>query len=42
MDDPIEPANLRFLRHLVTGLTVVMIVGVVVVIALLVTRLNKQ
>jgi len=42
MDDPIEPANLRFLRHLVTGLTVVMIVGVVVVIALLVTRLNSS
>jgi hypothetical protein len=41
MDDPIEPANLRFLRRLVTALTAVMIVGVVVVIGLLVTRLNR-
>ena len=36
----VEPANLRFLRRLVTVLTVVMIGGVLVVIALLVTRLN--
>ncbi|MCX7560875.1 DUF6476 family protein [Sulfitobacter sp. F26204] len=42
MDDPIEPANLRFLRRLVTVLTVVMICGVLVVIALLVTRLNRD
>ncbi|MEM1077776.1 MAG: DUF6476 family protein [Pseudomonadota bacterium] len=35
-----EPANLRFLRRLVTVLTVVMIVGVVTVIALLVIRLK--
>ena len=42
MDDPIEPANLRFLRRLVTLLTAVMICGVVVVIALLVTRLNQD
>ena len=35
-----EPANLRFLRRLVTLLTVVMICGVLVVIVLLVTRLN--
>ena len=42
MDDPVEPANLRFLRRLVTVLTVVMIGGVLVVIALLVTRLNRD
>ncbi|GAA6176832.1 DUF6476 family protein [Sulfitobacter pacificus] len=42
MDDPIEPANLRFLRRLVTVLTVVMIAGVLVVIGLLVTRLNRD
>jgi len=41
-DDPIEPANLAFLRRLVTILTVVMISGVVVVTALLVTRLNAD
>jgi hypothetical protein len=43
MDDlpqPEEPANLKFLRLLVTTLTAVMIVGVIVVIALLVTRLR--
>ncbi|MBM1631469.1 hypothetical protein JQV27_01360 [Sulfitobacter mediterraneus] len=42
MDDPIEPANLRFLRRLVTVLTTVMICGVLVVIGLLVTRLNRN
>ena len=45
MDDlpqPEEPANLKFLRLLVTTLTAVMIVGVIVVIALLVTRLRDQ
>lgn len=42
MDDPVEPANLRFLRRLVTVLTVVMIAGVLVVIGLLVTRLNRD
>lgn len=42
MDDPVEPANLRFLRRLVTVLTVVMIAGVLVVIVLLVTRLNRD
>jgi hypothetical protein len=41
MDDPIEPANLRFLRRLVTVLTTVMIGGVIVVIGLLVTRLSS-
>jgi hypothetical protein len=42
MDDPIEPANLRFLRRLVTVLTTVMICGVIVVIGLLVTRLSSD
>tara|TARA_R110002110_G_scaffold132616_6_gene314383 strand:+ start:2139 stop:2441 length:303 start_codon:yes stop_codon:yes gene_type:complete len=37
-----EPANLRFLRRLVTVLTVVMICGVLVVIGLLVTRLGRD
>jgi hypothetical protein len=45
MNDPenivTEPANLRFLRRLVTVLTVVMICGVLVVIGLLVTRLGR-
>jgi uncharacterized protein DUF6476 len=40
MDTPIEPANLRFLRRLVTVLTAIMIFGVLTVIALLVIRLN--
>ncbi|MGA0923961.1 MAG: DUF6476 family protein [Lutimaribacter sp.] len=38
--EPVEPANLKFLRLLVTTLTAIMIVGVLVVIALLVTRLR--
>ena len=41
MDDtplPEEPANLRFLRQLVTVLTAVMIGGLVIVVALIVTR----
>ncbi|MGJ8544906.1 MAG: DUF6476 family protein [Sulfitobacter sp.] len=42
MNDPLEPANLRMLRWLVTVLTVVMIAGVIVVISLLVTRLNDR
>jgi len=33
-----EPANLRFLRLLVTGLTGVMVAGLILVIALLVIR----
>ena len=37
-----EPANLRFLRRLVTVLTAVMIGGLVIVIALLVTRLTAD
>lgn len=41
-DDVTEPANLRFLRRLVTVLTVVMICGVLVVIGLLVTRLSRD
>ncbi|WP_076647480.1 DUF6476 family protein [Pontibaca methylaminivorans] len=35
-----EPANLRFLRRLVTTLAAVMIVGLVIVIVLLVIRLS--
>ena len=34
-----EPANLRFLRRLVTVLTAVMIVGLLTIVALLVIRL---
>jgi len=37
-----EPANLRFLRRLVTALTATMILGVLTVIVLLVIRLNTQ
>lgn len=36
-----EPANLKFLRRLVTTLTAVMIVGVVVMITLVVIRLQQ-
>lgn len=36
-----EPANLVFLRRLVTTLTAVMILGVVVIVALLVIRLQQ-
>lgn len=46
MDDaptPVEePANLKFLRRLVTVLTAVMIAGVLVIIALLVIRLSER
>jgi uncharacterized protein DUF6476 len=45
MDTPepkIEPANLRFLRILVTVLTASMIIGVVTIIALLVIRLQGE
>ena len=42
MEGPVEPANLAFLRRLVTVLTVVMIAGVLTVIALLVTRLTRD
>ena len=45
MKSPMEefelPPGLRFLRQLVTVLTVVMIVGVVLIAALLVIRLNQ-
>ncbi|GIT90086.1 hypothetical protein JANAI62_04310 [Jannaschia pagri] len=40
MDEIPEPANLRFLRRLVTVLTAVMIIGLVTVIGLLVQRLR--
>ena len=36
-----EPANLKFLRRLVTTLTATMIVGLVVIITLVVIRLNS-
>lgn len=36
-----EPANLRFLRRLVTTLAIVMIVAVIAIVALLVIRLNN-
>jgi len=39
---PEEPANLKFLRRLVTILTGTMIVGVVVIIGLLVMRINSK
>ncbi|WP_420005636.1 DUF6476 family protein [Arenibacterium sp. LLYu02] len=37
-----EPAQLKFLRRLVTTLTVIMVGGVLVVIALLVIRLSQD
>ena len=42
MTDPVEPANLRFLRRLVSTLTATMLVGLVVVVGLLVTRLRVK
>ncbi|WP_299611853.1 DUF6476 family protein [uncultured Tateyamaria sp.] len=42
MDTPELPANLAFLRRLVTVLTIIMIGGVVTVVALLVIRLNSD
>ncbi|WP_415922788.1 DUF6476 family protein [Tateyamaria sp. SN6-1] len=42
METPPEPANLRFLRRLVTVLTAIMICGVVTVVGLLVIRLNAD
>jgi uncharacterized integral membrane protein len=39
-DSPPLPANLRFLKGLVTVLTAVMILGVITIVALLVIRLN--
>jgi len=41
MEDFDLPPGLRFLRQLVTVLTVVMIIGVVLIVALLVIRLNR-
>ncbi len=35
------PPSLRFLKHLVTALTLTMIVGVIAIVALLVTRLPQ-
>ena len=37
-----EPANLRFLRRLVTVLTVTMIAGVILITALIVIRYNQS
>ena len=48
MDDPSsdgtdpEPANLRFLRRLVTVLTATMILGMVTVVTLMVLRINQS
>ncbi|WP_171054033.1 DUF6476 family protein [Arenibacterium halophilum] len=46
MNDPLndapEPANLRFLRRLVTVLTAVMIGGLLLIVALLVIRFSTQ
>ncbi|MEL7164107.1 MAG: DUF6476 family protein [Pseudomonadota bacterium] len=39
---PPDPANLVFLRRLVTALTAIMIVGVVAVVSLLVIRLQAH
>ncbi|ABF64851.1 hypothetical protein TM1040_2119 [Ruegeria sp. TM1040] len=41
-EDITEPTQLRFLRRLVTTLTVIMVGGVLVVIALLVIRLSDD
>ncbi|MGX9349809.1 DUF6476 family protein [Shimia sp. W99] len=40
--EPVEPANLKVLRLMVTGLTGVMIVGLVVVVALIVIRFRDS
>ena len=45
MDDtpaPVSPATLKFLARLVTVLTATMIVGVLVIVGLLVTRLQRD
>ena len=39
--NPTEPANLRFLRRLVTTLTATMIVGLIVIFTVLVIRLQS-
>ena len=39
--NPAEPANLRFLRRLVTTLTATMIVGLIAIFAVLVIRLQS-
>ncbi|XDA96883.1 DUF6476 family protein [Sulfitobacter sp. LCG007] len=38
----VEPANLRFLRRLVTVLTAVMIAGVLLIIVLIVIRMSDE
>ena len=41
-EQTVLPANLRFLKGLVTVLTAVMILGVLTIVALLVIRLNAE
>lgn len=42
-EDPVEePANLKFLRRLVTVLTVTMIAGVILITSLIVIRYNQS
>lgn len=41
LQEPELPPSLRFLKHLVTILTITMIVGVITVVAVLVTRLRQ-
>ena len=41
-DLPEEPSNLRFLRWLVTGLTAVMVAGLILIIALIVIRFRNS
>ncbi|WP_298913247.1 DUF6476 family protein [uncultured Roseobacter sp.] len=41
-DESAEPANLRFLRRLVTVLTATMIGGLLLIIVLIVTRFNDR
>jgi Family of unknown function (DUF6476) len=42
LEEPELPPSLRFLKRLVTVLTVTMIVGVITVVGLLVTRLQQS
>ena len=41
LQEPELPPSLRFLKHLVTVLTITMIVGVITVVGLLVTRMPQ-
>ncbi|GLQ34663.1 hypothetical protein GCM10007939_09460 [Amylibacter marinus] len=42
LETPVEPANLRFLRRLVTLLLIVMILGFITLIALFVMRFSAE